>query len=113
MADYLPTQSDDAQRAQLIQRLFMTAGDLFAGTDTTLRIDPNQFRADGSLGPAGSAVSYGVGDGGEIYVRGSTGQVGTTRIVGGGGGGGGAVAGLTITPGLLMLLAVGYLLLKR
>ena len=115
MAGYLPTTNDDQAAQQLAASFFFTAAGLLAGTDTTLRIDPNQQRTDGLLGPVGSTVSLGVGNGGELYVRGSPGQFGTTSAAPSSSGSPPAsgVAGITLTPGLLMLAVVAFLVLRR
>ena len=112
MAQLMPTQNDDAARQQLTSNFFYFVGDLLQGTDTTLRVDPNQIRSDGMLGPVGNAQSLGIGNGGEIYVRGSTGQYGTQQT---------ALpapalptlAGLQITPGLMILAALAWFMLRK
>lgn len=108
MAEYLPTASDDAARQQAVAAFFWTAQNILGGTDTILRNDPNLNRQDGMLGPQGSASNYGVGPNGEIYVRGTTGQTASqpqaAQI---------PAAGMAITPGLLMLLAVAWFVFKR
>ena len=109
MADYLPTASDDAARQQMVSAFFWTAKNILEGTDTVLRLDPNEQRPDGMLGPNGSASSYGVGPNGEIYVRGTTGQTAaqpqSAQIP--------TVGGMTLTPGLLMLAIAAWFVFKH
>lgn len=107
MAEYLPTASEDAQRAQLISQFFWTAGNLMAGTDSVLRMDPSNQRSDGLMGPPGSAVSYGVAPDGRLYVRGSAGYNGAAVV------NGPESAGLRLSPGVLILAGLLFLMVRR
>ena len=110
MENLVPTASDDAKRAQLVNNLWWTAGDLLLGTDTTARIDPAQLRTDGLQGSPGSAYSYGVGMDGEVYVRGRSGTTGTSEqaspTVAAG-------AGLQLSPGFMMLALLAFFLIRK
>ena len=70
------------------------------------------YRADGQLGPVGSATNYGVGPNGEIYVRGSTGQI-YQATQSPAAQGTAPAAGFTLTPGLLMILAAAAFFFLR
>jgi hypothetical protein len=76
-AEYLPVTADDANRQQTSARLFYLLGDFMKGVDTLPRMEPGM--ADGSplLGPATNTTDIGLGNGGEVFVRGQAGQVGT------------------------------------
>lgn len=108
MAEYLPTASEEAQRAQLVSQFFWTAGNLLAGTDTVMRMDPGNMRSDGLLGVPGSAVSYGVAPDGRLYVRGSAGANDNDR----GGGSTTEAAGFNLSPGVLILAGLLYLMVR-
>jgi len=107
-AAFMPTTAEDATRQQLVSAFFWTVGDILAGTDSTMRVDPGSLRTDGLLGPGGSSTSYGVGNGGEVYVRGVAGQAagtGQTQVD--------TKAGISISPGLLVMALVAFLVLKH
>jgi len=101
---------DDQARTALVSQFFHFVGDFTAGMDSSPRLDPGWVRADGTIGAA-QGTDYAIGSDGQVYVRGATSAAaaqaapatGTTRDVG----------GLTITPGLLMLAAVAFFLLRR
>jgi hypothetical protein len=104
MAAYLPTDSDDANRAQLVSNLWWTVGDLLMGTDVSRRVDPANLRADGLIGPAGSAVSYGVAADGTLYIRGTAAR-GTAAAA--------SVGGFAIMPGLLIMAVLAFFALRK
>lgn len=108
MAEYLPTASEDAQRAQLISQFFWTAGNLMAGTDSVLRMDPSNQRSDGLMGPPGSAVSYGVAPDGRLYVRGAAGNSDGAAVANRP-----ESAGLRLSPGVLILAGLLFLMVRR
>ena len=75
---YLPTSNDDQQRQQLAARAFYLVGDYFRGADAQGRFDPGMTGGT-VLGPNQTGVDFGVGNGGEVFIRGRSGQVGSTR----------------------------------
>lgn len=114
-AGFLPTAADDAARQQGVSKFFYLLGDVLGGTDTSLRVDPNNVRQDGLLGPTQS-VDVGVDSYGNLYVRGrSTGygaaQTNTTdpKVTNAAAG----VAGISVSPWMMALGALAWLLLKR
>lgn len=74
---YLPTDNDDARRQQFFARQFYLLGDYLAGSDAQPRYEPGNVGSD-VLGPRQPLYQLGVGAGGEVFVRGAAGQVGTT-----------------------------------
>ena len=72
--------NDDAQRQELASRFFYLVGDVIAGTDNSNRYDPGMRNGSGLLGPSSYGTDVGVGGGGEVFVRGRAGQLGTTDV---------------------------------
>ena len=111
MADdnYLPAVSDDAARQQVTARTFYLLGDYFRGTDSAMRYEPS-FAGGTVLGPNQSNIDVGVGQGGEIFLRGRSGQVGSSNPTPKNA----APMSLLANPLVLIGLAVGaFLLLRR
>lgn len=102
---YLPTTAEEANRQQLVSSFFWTAANLLDGTDTVLRVDPGAIRADGAMGAPGSAVSYGVGPDGRLYVRGASGSNGAAEV-------NAPALPFALTPGLLLLAGLLFVAIK-
>lgn len=107
---YLPVTADDANRQQQTARSFYLLGDFFQGVDSIMRNEPG-YTGGVVLGPNQSGLDVGIGNGGELFQRGRSGQVGSTQAqmaapV--------SVAGLLGNPLVLVGLAVAaYLLLRK
>ncbi len=106
---YLPTESDDATRQQATARVFYLLGDYFTGTDSVMRSEPG-FSGGRVLGPNQTGVDVGVGNGGEVFQRGRSGQVATQGSMNAPA----ALPALLGNPLVLLALAVGaFVLLRR
>lgn len=70
--------TDDANRQQSVARIFYTFGDLLKGMDDSPRYEPGMVNDSGLVGPGTSGIDIGFGSGGEMYVRGRSGQIGST-----------------------------------
>jgi hypothetical protein len=93
---YLPTSNDDQQRQQLAARAFYLVGDYFRGSDAQGRFDPGMSGGT-VLGPNQTGVDFGVGNGGEVFIRGRSGQVGINSTAPS------APAAAAAAPGMAML----------
>lgn len=103
MADmYLPVNADDANRQQQTARTFYLIGDFFKGIDAVRRMEPQMVNDSGLLGPSQSGMDVGLGQGGELYIRGRSGQIAATQQTPAQPG---AVAAMTANPLLLLALA--------
>ena len=116
---YMPVASDDANRAQITARAFYLLGDYFKGSDSMTRYDPGMSGGN-VLGPNQTGVDVGVGQGGEVFIRGRSGQVGSNNPTPAAGTAGAPVvpavmpmAAMLGNPLVLLGLAVGAYLLMR
>lgn len=74
----LPVYTDDQQRQQVASNFFWTVGDLLAGSDSQPRYEPGMsYGNNGLYGPSTASADVGYGQGGEVFVRGRSGQIGT------------------------------------
>lgn len=78
-AGFIDVTSDDANRQQQVARTFYLLGNFFEGIDSTPRMEPGNVNNSGILGPQQSSIDVGVGQGGEVFIRGRAGQVGATQ----------------------------------
>jgi hypothetical protein len=105
------TGNTDAVRQSIFSNFFFAAPSLMSGIDAAPRVSS---ATDGSplLGYGTTlGVDVGVGNNGEVYVRGQAAATGQTDSSVNGQAA--APAGLQLTPGLLLVVAVAaYLLLK-
>jgi hypothetical protein len=69
--------TDDANRQQSVSRYFYQLADVMSGVDSALRRSPDGNSQSGLLGPATGAQDMGYGSGGEVFIRGQSGQLGT------------------------------------
>lgn len=76
---YLPVTADDQNRQQQVFRAFQLVEDFFKGVDSVQRMEPGNVNSSGVLGPQQSGVDIGVGQGGEVYIRGSSQQVAASQ----------------------------------
>jgi len=106
---YMPTGSApnaDAERQGLFSSFFFSAANLLDGVDDSPRVGAAD--SGGMLGPGTSlGFDVGVGNNGEVYLRGRSGQVGTDGTTGA------TTARRAITPGMLLLLGVAAFLVLR
>lgn len=120
MAALLPdgtaSANADAVRQSALSSFFYSAGNLLAGMDNASRMGNVQNDASGTGGPdllgygTSNGVDVGIGNNGEIYVRGNVGSVGTQDAVANSGK---TAPAPTVSPLLLLLLVGGaFLLLK-
>ena len=111
MADLAPSDQDAARAAQITSGFFYLLGDVLNGTDSTPRFDSTTVRNDGLLGPVNSPQSVAVGTDGSVYVRGTSGGYYATgsKVQPATGN----AAGLTLTPGVLMLAVAVLFVLKH
>lgn len=78
-AGFITVTSDDANRQQQVARTFYLLGNFFEGIDSAQRMEPGMVNSSGQLGPQQSGPDVGVGQGGEVFIRGRAGQVGATQ----------------------------------
>lgn len=78
-AEYLPVTADDANRQQSSARMFYLLGDFMKGVDSVRKNEPGMTNGSGLLGPTTNTLDVGLGNGGEVFVRGQAGQVGTVQ----------------------------------
>lgn len=111
MADNLmPSEADQARTSAVAQAFFYTLGDVLGGIDGAPRFDSTTVRDDGLLGPVSNQPSVGVGTDGAIYVRGRSGMY--ERSTASAPAVAASAGGLTITPGLLLLGAVAFFIMR-
>lgn len=112
MADFTPVgaadQNSDAVRQAGAAAWFNSVEGLLAGIDDSLRVQPSSGNVLGYSSSYG--VDIGVGNNGEFYARGRTGQIGNDAATAAPSP---AVAGLRITPGLVLLAIGAFLLLRK
>lgn len=73
----LPVYTDDQQRQQGAAAFFWTMGDLLANTDAQPRYEPGMsYGNNGLYGPSNANADVGYGQGGEVFIRGRSGQIG-------------------------------------
>lgn len=116
MADYLPTQTDDANRQQLVSNAFYFVADFLSGADSAPRVDSHTLRADGLLGPNNNNTDVAVGANGDLFIRGRSGLY--SKVPGGAATAGvtpnvASIGGFGISPTLLMLAIAGFFLLRH
>lgn len=99
--------NEDAARAAIISSFFFTAANLFAGGDGLAGREPTR-RADGLIGPPNESPGYYLGDDGRIYPRGTASRTATAQASAAQ-----APGALVITPQLLLLALVGFLVLRK
>ena len=106
-----------AQNQSLFSSFFISTPSVLVGMDDASRM--GNVTNDASAGPdilgygRSTGIDVGVGNNGEIYIRGTSGAVGTSDATAQAGTAASSSSGVTLTPGLLLLLAVGaFLLLK-
>lgn len=104
---------DDAARQGLFSAFFFSAGNILTGIDDSPRIATGPGNGTDQLGPGTTlGIDVGVGSNGEVYIRGqaapTTSGQGTTAAASP------SMAGLQLSPGLLLLgLAAAFLLLRK
>lgn len=76
---YLPVTADDANRQQQVARTFFLLGNFLAGVDDSPRMEPGNVNQSGMLGPQQSGPDVGIGQGGEVYLRGRAVQIGANQ----------------------------------
>lgn len=69
--------NDEARRQEFLSRAFYLVGDMLGGVDSQPRMEPG-WTGGRLLGPRGSNADVGIGNGGEVFIRGQAGQIGTT-----------------------------------
>lgn len=105
MAETLVAQ-EDGQRTALVSNFFHFVGNVLAGSDSNAYVNPGFVRSDGLLGPVGAGNDVFLAADGNLYRRGvAAGPAAGAPVA--------TVAGLSITPGMLMLAAVAYFVLRR
>jgi|GEM_PF-3172751 len=112
MADTLQPSDEDRDRTAAVASAFAyLVGDLLAGVDGSPRIDSTTVRSDGLLGPVSNQPSVAYGTDGAVYVRGQSGMYqrasGAAPVVSA------SAAGLSVSPGLLLLAAVAFFVLRK
>ena len=115
-SNFLPTQTDDAARQQLVSNAFYFVADFLAGADSAPRVDSQTVRADGLLGPNNNNTDVAVGANGDLFIRGRSGlysKVPQGATTAGVTPNAPLLAGLGISPGLLMLAIAGFFLLRH
>lgn len=102
----------DSARQGLFSTYFFASPNLLNGIDDSPRIVAGPGNGTDMLGPGTTlGVDVGVGNNGEVYIRGRTGQVGTDSS--GATNGQPAPAAFQLTPGLLIIGAIAAFLLFR
>lgn len=103
----------DVSRQGLFSTFFFASPNLLSGIDDAPRIATGPGNGTDQLGPGTTlGVDVGVGNNGEVYVRGRTGQVGTDSS----GAKNGTVSAppFVLTPGLMLLIAgAAFLFLRK
>lgn len=106
------TLTDDANRQQSVSRIFYLLGDVLQGTDSSQRMPSGEVHDQGLLGPAVPGYDVGFGSGGEVFVRGRSGQIGTTSTTTPNGAAAGA-GGFSLNPMTLVLIAGALFLVYK
>lgn len=94
----LPVYTDDQGRQQSAASFFWTMGDILANTDQQPRFEPGMSYGNGNglYGPSTANADVGYGQGGEVFVRGRSGQIGTQQGAGVAPTGGATLAGIPL-----------------
>lgn len=101
---------EDAARQSLFSAFFFASPNLLDGIDDSPRIVTGPGNGTDQLGPGTTlGVDVGVGNNGEVYVRGRTGQATSAQPVPPAA----TVAGVRITPAVLILGLVALALLAK
>lgn len=96
----------DANRQSLFSTYFFSAANLLDGVDDSPRIVNGPGNGTSLLGPGTTlGLDVGVGNNGEVYIRGRTGAIGNEGAT--------AATARGLTPGMLLLIGVGIFLLAR
>lgn len=101
--------NSDSARQGLFSTFFFASPNLLGGIDDAPRIPTGPGNGTDMLGPGTTlGLDVGVGNNGEVYLRGRSGQVGTDA-----GPAPTAAAGFQLTPGLVLIAIAAFLILRK
>jgi hypothetical protein len=113
--DGTATANSDAVRQSQLSSFFYATPNLLAGMDSASRLGNVRNDGDGGTGDllgygTSFGVDVGVGNNGEVYLRGRTGEVAPAPSSSSSSP---SVAGFALSPGLLLLAVAAFLILRK